>query len=211
MPSRRLALVLTAGLAFAAAACRTTPPPPRVDQHPAELKHLRAYLTARDRGDAGAARSYLAADARFWIGSKQGPGRPLGGRRDFADWEAAVGARFAYSDFRAEAPGSIHYLSSESSELSRLLGAEALRGEVTCWFDGMGRISGMLFRPLGPRMEDLVRPYVEWARRHHPERLAELLPQGEMVYDGETARKWIEALREWRSATRGRSLSPSHP
>jgi hypothetical protein len=204
MPFRRSALVLALAVGLAAISCRTAAPPLARPPAPpsAELRQLRAYLAARDRGDAGASRSYLAPDARIWVGSKDGPGRPMGGRRDFADWEAAVGARFAYSDFRAESQASILYVSSESSEFSCLLGVEALRGEVTCWFDGMGRISGMLLRPLGPQMEEIVRPYVEWARRHRPERVAELLPQGEMVYDGETARKWLEALREWRRATR---------
>jgi hypothetical protein len=167
---------------------------------------LRAYLEARDRGDAAAARSYLAPDARIWVGAaKEGPGRPMGVNRDFAAWETTVNARFHYSAFRSETKDTVSYRSEESSDFAKLLGVDAVRGDVTCWFDGLGRITGLLYRPVGPRTSEIVQPYVDWARLHKPERLAALMPDGQMVYNAQTAQLWLEALREWRKATAKRS------
>jgi len=72
---------------------------------------------------------------------------------------------------------------------------------MTWWLDEQHHITAILFEPLGKpasRFDEVT----AWAKAHHPEELAYLMPKGDIDPTGDRPERWKVLLEEWRASVR---------
>jgi len=55
----------------------------------------------------------------------------------------------------------------------------------------------------------VIAPLMEWARAERTDQLAELMPQGEFLYNAENARKYLSLLREYKQNVHRQAIRPN--
>ena len=117
------------------------------------------------------------------------------------DWDLAVHARFEVEDLEASG-NTVQFTLLENNDFLELAGLPPFRLSCVCIVDG-GEIRSQEFRVLEGTVDvgPAIAPAVEWAKEIYPELVEEIYPNEQLVYTAESARKWIELLREWRSTT----------
>lgn len=162
-----------------------------------------SFTDALERHDIDTALSYVAED--FVLRDPQSSYR--GDRDSFRvmlGWDVAVGGSTDFRDIQVDGD-TVHARAVETNRFMRLLGIE--QGEFRLTFvirDGLLReeiISGST--EFMRSIEEALQPVVKWAEVHHPEELAKVYPNQQLVYSQETGRRWIELLENWRKDTPG--------
>ncbi|HSR67805.1 MAG TPA: nuclear transport factor 2 family protein [Acidobacteriota bacterium] len=117
-------------------------------------------------------------------------------------WDAGADGQVEWEPVGSSG-GSFSYEGQESNEFLRLLGIPHLKFQTTFSVNSQGLIEKQRYQllPDQPSSQEAMKPAVEWARRHRPQELAEIYPDGQMVYSKEMARRWVALLKEWRAAT----------
>jgi hypothetical protein len=52
-------------------------------------------------------------------------------------------------------------------------------------------------------------PLMEWGSKERPQQVAEMMPQGQFVYNAENANRSLALLQEWKQAARRQAIRPS--
>lgn len=183
----RPVLIVLAAATSAVAACA----------HPLE-RNLAAFQDAKRRGDHETAGRYLAADAQIWFDKKKGEGAPLTARGgSYADWDREFRSVTTREGVRING-NTLIYESEEINDFYRLIERAPTRARITYFFNGAGRITGMLYVGLTPpalRPPDRFDAFNTWAA----ERYRGLLDSPEMRIPNNPAR-WRALLNEWRES-----------
>ncbi|HKO55478.1 MAG TPA: hypothetical protein VJ276_06330 [Thermoanaerobaculia bacterium] len=160
---------------------------------------VESYRAARDRGDDAAAQRWLAPDARIWFEKKEGPGEPYGrpGSR-YEHWDRYFHSRSTMTDWQSH-DGALSALVHETNDFYRLLDWQPAPYRLTFRFDDAGRIREVLLTSTGAKSTSRLEEFESWARAHHPEELAYLLPNGRVDPTGDRPERWTRILTEWRS------------
>ena len=167
---------------------------------PSHLETVELYRAALNNHDIETAMSFLAEEYKLrfvgteFVMSKADLPPILGwdsGVNGHVDWDVAKG--------EAEA---LTFEGRERNDFFMLLGIAHLRFRSTFRLDGNSKIIEQLYETYSdqPSWEEAIKPAIEWASRHRPAKLAEVYPEGQMIYTEEAARRWVELLREWRSS-----------
>lgn len=147
------------------------------------------------------ARSFLAQPSRIWFESRKGPGkiRDERGRGPWADWDDFFEGRSTLEYVSAQ-DDSVTLILLETNDFLRMIERPPNRLLIRYYFDAETKIEGMLVRGLGTEEDkaDRFEEVVAWLRERYPEKLATLMPDGEIVPDLELARTWRDLLAEWR-------------
>lgn len=193
------ALLLIAASAFATARSETRLPKAAAQPTPAQLALFGRYEEALNRHD------HTAVSA-FW---KPGVTRTSGGKRlsidrsrwrGYREFEAAMHAVFSINA-RALGGDAFEVTQREDCDFYRALGSDTKTTVFVVHLDGEriadvepgpGSDSGIAY---APALDDLK----GWIVRRHPERAAELLSNGALVFDGRSAEGLLELAREWRA------------
>jgi len=168
------------------------------------LAQFEAYQAAREAGDVERAMAYLAGGFRIV---------PAGGgeidrdhARDLLAWDAVVGARTEWDrkglEVRKEGIAGDF---TEYSTFHDLIGAAGgRRTHLVFRFDREGGITEIRTRTLPGQipLQEKLNPFLDWMRKNRPEELAEIYPGDRIRYDGESADRWLAALRGWRDDIR---------
>ncbi len=164
--------------------------------HP--LQHRwQAYRDAKKRGDAAAAATYLAGDARVWFDKKEGPGHALraeGG--PYKDWDKEFRSSSTRENLRVKGR-TLTYISLESNDFYRLIERTPTKARVTYYFNDEDKISGMLYQGLSPkakRAPDRRAEFERWAAEHYPGEL-----ESDAMKIPRNPGRWRALLTEWRS------------
>jgi hypothetical protein len=162
------------------------------------LKTVKKFRAARQRGDDAAAARYLAPDSRIWFGKKEGAGFPFG-HSNQADrhWDVYFHSDSTYSDWQSH-DDTVSATVLETNDFYRLLDWKPAPYRLTYRFDERGRIKEVLLEPLGKSISRLGE-FKQWAAKTHPEELAYLMPNGEIDRTGDRAERWRALLEEWRA------------
>ena len=93
----------------------------------------------------------------------------------------------------------------ETNDFLSLLGIEGLTFQATLRFDSDDLIDEYVFEllPDQPSHEEAMKPAIDWASQHEPQELAQIYPDGQLVYSEEMATRWVALLERWRRATGG--------
>lgn len=159
-----------------------------------------AYLAAINMHDVERATSYLANDFRITF-VDYGVSLDKAQAREALAWDAGANGhvRFEPSDVQEYA---ITGVLTEENDFLRLVGIPVLKAETTYRFDRHGLIKEQSYESLPGQasFQDAMQPAVAWAAEYRPEELAEIYPDGQMIYNEEMARRWVVLLKEWRAA-----------
>jgi hypothetical protein len=169
--------------------------------HP-HVRTVEAFERVKDRGDLTAARSYLADDPRVWWEARDGPGSP---------WTLEAGPWKAWDEHfrgvtRRTSPwvvegDSVWADMFETNDYYRLTERGGGAWRRTYFFDGVGRIAGTMVGPTDPPQPPAPGRFDEfgaWAREHHPEELAHLMPEGKIDPGGDRPQRFRALLNAWR-------------
>ncbi len=161
---------------------------------------IEAYLAAINIHDVERATSYLANDFRITF-VNYGVSLDKEQAREALAWDAGANGhvRFEPSDVEEHA---ITGLLTEENDFLKLVGIPVLKARTTYRFDGHGLIKEQIYEllPHQASSQDAMQPAVAWAAKHQPKELAEIYPEGQMIYSEEMARRWVALLKEWRAA-----------
>ena len=160
------------------------------------IKTLDAYRFAKKSGDYAKASTFLADDARIWFEKKEGPGNRLTAKGGpYKDWDKEFRSTSRRETVRARG-NAVTYISYETNDYFRLIERQPSPARVTYYFDGEGRIEGMLYQGLSTkeaRPPDRGDEFRRWADQKYPG----LLDSPEMEIPNQPKR-WRALLVEWR-------------
>ena len=88
----------------------------------------------------------------------------------------------------------------ETNEFLSLIGVGSLAFRSTFEVTERGKIERQSHHvDWGPvTLEAAMKPLVEWALQHEPDELAEIYPNGRMLYTRSMAERWVALARRWR-------------
>ncbi|HEY4640776.1 MAG TPA: hypothetical protein VII75_05485 [Thermoanaerobaculia bacterium] len=174
-------------------ACATTSP---------QIETVKAFRTARERGNDAEMLKYLAPDARMWWGQREGAGSPLGTNERWHHWDVFFHGHSELYDWKVDG-NVVTAMGRETNDFYRLTKWTPPPFRNTWWLDDQGRITAILFEPLGKSTSrfDEVKA---WAKEHHPGELAYLMPKGEIDPTADRPERWKTLLEEWRRSTAAR-------
>lgn len=140
-----------------------------------------------------------APGARIWFETKEGPGEPVGaGGGKWAHWDSYFHSRTHYTDW-VVSDREISAIAHESNDFYRLLEWTPQPYLMTWWLDGEGRVTGKLVSSIpAPKPMSRMNEMKAWARKHHPEELAYLMPNDALDPTGDRPERWKRLLTEWR-------------
>lgn len=163
-------------------------------------QHFRALV---EQGDYAAAKDIIASDARRWWGERRGVGQPwkigLQSPGPWAAWDEHFRSRKEIVQW-TEGDDHATVLIRETNDYYRLLDRGSVLNEVTYFFDGSGRIDGLLIRGVGERPPGKTEEFLEWARENDPQELSALMPEGEIDPSGDHPERFRRLLNRWREA-----------
>lgn len=144
--------------------------------------------------------SLLAPDARMFFGKREGTGMLLGRTDEWSHWDTYFHGHSEMYDWKVDGH-VVTAMGRETNDFYRLTEWNAPPFRMTWWLDDQQRITAILFEPLGKptsRFDEVK----AWARQHHPEELAYLMPKGEIDPTGDRPERWKVLLEEWRASIR---------
>lgn len=121
--------------------------------------------------------------------------------RPILDWDVAVRGR-AELEVLGEQPDSVTVELTETNDFLEALGVGPISHRVRYAIDGgsIRRIVLLEAARVGRLTSEAMEPVLEWARRERPEEIAPLLHDGDPVYTGESAVRWLAILEDARAA-----------
>lgn len=162
-------------------------------------------LAARARTPAEARRPLAESFVRY-ESADDATGLSGAAFTDVLEWDLALRRAVTYSGHRFdETTLSARY--HEENDLTRLVEFPGWDGTMSWTFDEQGRIAEERRRARDDRdLRNWLAPAIAWLRERHPADIDWLLPEGRLRRTGETARRWVELLPEWRAATDRREI-----
>ena len=162
------------------------------------------FRTLVQRGDMDAARAMMAHGARRWWDRREGPGQPwtldAASPGPWAGWDRHFRSKKVLAGWQASASSATAHI-VERNDYYRLLERDAPTNRVTYFFDGEGRIEGLLIGGAGPRDPGRTEEFLSWARAHEPAEIAALMPGGQIDPAGDHPIRFRRLLGRWRQAT----------
>lgn len=162
---------------------------------------VKGYLEAANGHDTGGALDHLHDE--FELQFVKGPtldkaaiGRAMGwdiGTEGVRSWRIV-----------SETGDEVVVEGEETNQFLQLLGSEPLKFRSEFRVDDQGLIMSQRYEVewLSPSVEESLKPAIAWADVHAPEELAEVYPDGKLVYTEAMGRRWVALLKAWRSSTR---------
>ena len=180
-------------LLLLAIACATTA---------SNIERVQAYRAAHERGDLAAEQAFLAPDARMFYEKREGEGEPLtaGSSGRYAHWDEFFHSTATLADWKEEG-NAVSATVHEGNDFYRLLDWTPKPYRMTWWVDADGRITAAMVQSLpGESTRGRMNDFQEWARTHHPDELAYLMPNGRIDPTEDRPERFRKLLLEWRTA-----------
>jgi hypothetical protein len=165
-----------------------------------KISNIKAFRTARERGETAAMMSYLAPGARMWFDKREGEGMLLGENERWRHWDTYFHGHSELYDWKVDG-NVVTAMGRETNDFYRLTEWKAPPFRQTWWLDDQNRITAILFEPLGnptSRFDEVK----AWAKEHHPDELAYLMPKGQIDPTADRPERWRALLDEWRESIR---------
>jgi len=163
------------------------------------VDRIETFRAARERGDVATAQKYVAPDARIWFEEKKGEGDPFGvdsgGRWDH--WDRYFHSKTTLSDWKVD-DRTATAVANETNDFMQALDWKPKPYTVTYWLDSQGRIEGVLIKSMPGKAVNRLDEFKAWARQHHPDELAYLMPNDKLDPTGDRPERWHAILDEWR-------------
>lgn len=166
---------------------------------PSEI--LRAYVEANNAHDVDRVMALYTDDIRFenvgvWV--KQGKEEV----RTIAEWDAKTHIHMTVSDITVR-KDTVTFRLIETNDWLKNAGVDEWRWEAyVITKNGLIKeIRAALTEESAKIFIPVYQSIIRWMSEERPEELAELMPDGEFLYEEGAAKKWLVLLQEWREAT----------
>lgn len=170
---------------------------------PKPASRLKAYQEALNSHDVDRVMSFYAEDIRFEvIGGHVKKGKE--NLRGWAEWDAAVNCHLTFTDLVVRGD-TVTCKAIEQNDWYRLAGIEKVYyGSNTIIFrdELITKIKAELTEESARAIGEAFQSITEWASQERSQQLAELMPEGKIVYSAETAKGWLALLRERQEETK---------
>jgi len=141
---------------------------------------------------------YLAPNARMYFEEKTGEGEPYtlsgGGRWDH--WDKYFHSKTTMSNWRSER-NAVTADVTETNDFMQMLDWRAKPYTMTWSLDDQGRIEAVLVKGNPEKPVSRLAEFKAWAREHHPDELAYLMPNDRLDPTGDRPERWRAILTEW--------------
>lgn len=161
---------------------------------------IKSYVRALNEHDVDKAASFFGAEVVFRT-PRSTSTLEADAIRAMLGWDAATGASVATADLEWDGGDTVTCTVTERNEFYRLLGIAEQSYGATFHFEG-DLIREMTLEPVSadaPSLEQAMQPFLDWASANHGLVLKEIYPDGSMAVSADSARTWLELLREWRA------------
>ena len=166
------------------------------------VTRIQNFRAAKERGDLALASTFIAPGARQWFETKEGEGDPYtlkAGRWDH--WDKYFHSHNTMTNWRSSG-NAVTADVVETNDFMSMLDWHAQPYTMTWWLDDQGRITGVLIKSNPEKATSRLSDFKEWARAHHPEELAYLMPNDRLDPTGDRPERWRAILTEWRLGVR---------
>jgi hypothetical protein len=129
--------------------------------------------------------------------------------RDLAEYDFALNITMSLGECRTRGDSVMCEL-AETNDWLKATGIEEAHYSVT-FVVGDGLIESIRAQQVpetAQAFKEVLGPLLEWASEHRPQQVAEMMPEGEFIYNAENARKSLLLLREWKGGLQGKDNSP---
>ena len=160
---------------------------------------VKGYVEALNAHDVDKALSYLADELRF-VTEDMEETLDRTTVRGMLGWDVATQSTVSYEELESEGD-TVTALFTERNDFFALLGIPERRYQATFRFEGEN-IASLHIEPAGddaPSLDEALEPVLTWASTRHGDVLAQIYPNGSLVFSEDSARKWLELLRAWRA------------
>jgi nuclear transport factor 2 (NTF2) superfamily protein len=161
-------------------------------------KRLKAYESAHNAHDVKKVMSFYTKDIRFetvevWV--REGKEA----MENLEEWDAALNSNLIFTDVTID-DGIIKCKAEETNDWFKITGVEKIhyRSVVIKFKKGLIReIKADLTEESMAAIGVILQSIMGWALKERKQDLAELMPEGEFIYNAETAKKWMSLLHDW--------------
>ncbi|MCK4856845.1 MAG: nuclear transport factor 2 family protein [candidate division Zixibacteria bacterium] len=161
-----------------------------------------AYLEAHNSHDVDKTMRLFADDIRYeivdmWV---------VEGREELAKlegWDAALNSWYTFTDYQVNGD-TVTFKIAECNDWFKLAGINEMRYEFGSMIFDNGLIKEIRVKLTPASIAAGQKAYsavMEWASRERRDKVAQLMPDGELVYNAANARQWLSLLRDWKEAT----------
>ncbi len=163
-------------------------------------ERVKTYEQAYNSHDVEKIMSFYADDIKFEVVGffvKEGKEEV----RSLTEYDATVNIHMSISNIKINGDTATFTL-IESNDWFRLAGVEELVYEPNRIVFRNGLITEIRAEITPESAKAASKAWqtmMQWASKEHSEALAELMPGGKFIYTAETAKKWLELLKEWRN------------
>ena len=158
---------------------------------------IKGYVEALNGHDTEQILSFLAEELRFVApDAEMTLDKPA--VRKILEWDAATDSTVTYEELQSE--GDIvsgEFI--ERNDFYELLGITEQHYHMTFRFedDHIREIRLTPANDSSPKISEALEPFLAWASPRHTAVLDEIYPDGQFVFDGPAAEKWLTLLRGW--------------
>lgn len=160
---------------------------------------IKAYQDAQNANDTDLAMSFFAPNIRYemvglWV--MQG----LEELRALAEWNTAVSNQLVLGKIKMR-HNRLECQAKETNDWLKMVGIDAVYYDTIKYEFEDDKIS-VVRAKIAPKsemaMDRATNRVMRWALEACPEEIKEIMPRGLFKYGGETAKKWLALLKDWK-------------
>jgi hypothetical protein len=148
--------------------------------------------------------TFYAEDYRFYFIRKEGEGTSKAKAVKGLEWDYALHPDLSLLEVVSQDKGEVVVRFHEENDFTKLLGFPGWDANMKYTFDEKGLIREKIYYPntTAPDYVNYFKPAVEWLKENKPTELNEVYKDKKLIQNAESAKKWVELLKEWRKATK---------
>jgi hypothetical protein len=162
------------------------------------LRKINGYLNSSTVTDK---EKYMSETYHSYFMIKKGPGEDKkAALESFQNWDGPLHPDIKIINSKGNGLNWMVYF-NEKNEFAKLIDFPGWRGSMSFQFNSEGLITETLYVPdsLNPSYKLWLSPALVWLRTNMPEELNTVYKDGKLIQNEQSARKWVQLLKIWKS------------
>ena len=156
---------------------------------------VKVYVKALNDHDTEKALSYVAEGLRF-VAPDTDMTLDRAALQRMLGWDAATNSQIRYDELQWDGK-VVNGRFTERNDFYELLGITERSYNLTFHFEDELIREIHLTNDAGPKMSVVLEPFLRWAGARHAGVLEAIYPEGQFVFDEQSAEQWLTLLRKW--------------
>ena len=121
--------------------------------------------------------------------------------KGFAEYDSTLNSQITLSDI-TENDGKAYFVMSLSNDFLKSIGINEARYSMIFKISGgkIENISGSTTNETDVKIREFQNPFMLWAAREHLDILNSIMPNGNIIFNSENAKKYLDLVIEWRKS-----------